>query len=57
MNHVTVEWVNEEGAYIVRQNSEFIGDFTELVPACEYALAVAGNFNTYVEIIAVNPNA
>ena len=55
--NVTIEWVEKEGAYIVNQNGEFIGDYADLLPAAEFALAVAGNSGTYVELIAVNPNA
>ena len=56
--NITIEWVEEEGAYIVRQDSEFIGDFTDLLPAAEFALAVAHGFaGAIVELVAVNPNA
>jgi len=55
---ITVEWMPDEGAYIVRQDSEFIGDFVDLLPACEFALAVSHGFaGSYVEIVAVNADA
>ncbi len=56
---ITIEWTDEEGAYIVRHDGEFIGDFEELLPAAEFALAVAANADApgpMVELLAVNLN-
>ena len=56
--NITIEWVNEDGAYIVRQDGEFIGDFEELLPAAEFGLAVVhGYAGARVELVSVNPNA
>lgn len=41
MNVLTVAWSASEGAYIVRQDDEFIGDFTDLHGALTFALAVS----------------
>ncbi len=50
---VTIEWVADESAYIVRQSGQFIGDFEELLPAAEFSLDVANHAGMLVEIIAV----
>lgn len=50
---ITIEWVDSEGAYIVRQDEQFIGDFQSLLTAAEFALAVADNSGDTVELVAV----
>lgn len=50
---ITIEWMNDEGAYIVRQDDQFIGDFPELLAAAEFALAVADNSGDTVELVAI----
>lgn len=56
MMNITIEWVDEENAYIVYQDGEFIGDFAELLPAAEFALAVSNALGAVgVEIVAVEP--
>ncbi len=50
---ITVEWVDEEGAYIVRQDDEFIGDFEEILPAARFALEVAEANGERVVLIGV----
>ncbi len=53
MNNITITWESDEGAYIVRQSGEFIGDFVSLEEAGSFAVDVAGNAGTYVELISV----
>ncbi len=50
---ITVGWVSEEGAFLVEQNEEFIGDFETMEPAVEFALSVsaASDEYTYVEFL------
>ncbi|KKN24589.1 hypothetical protein LCGC14_0893430 [marine sediment metagenome] len=55
--NVSIEWIEEESAYTVRQNGEFIGDYENLQPAAEFALAVAANAGVDVVLISVNQNA
>ncbi len=40
MSEIIVTWEEDEGAYIVRQDSNFIGDFEDLHSAISFALAV-----------------
>ena len=54
---ITIEWIEEERGYTVRQDGEFIGDYEDLQPAAEFALAVAANAGMDVVLISVNQNA
>ncbi len=55
--NITIEWTDDDGAYIVRQDGEFIGDFQSLEKAATFALAVCAlNLEcSGVELIAVKP--
>jgi hypothetical protein len=53
MNEITIEWSESDGAYIVRMDCEFIGDFESLYCACEYALDCASNSGHRVVLLAV----
>ncbi len=50
---ITIEWIEDDYAYIVRQGGEFIGDFMLLLPACSWALAVSGNTGGDVVVLSV----
>ncbi len=50
---ITIEWIEDNAGYDVRQNGEFIGDFFDLVSAAAYALAVSENTGGNVIIIGV----
>ena len=48
---ITVGWIENDNAYDVRQDGDWIGDFETLEKAGLFALAVADNSNTYVELL------
>lgn len=48
---ITVGWVVDEGAWIVKQDGEFIGDYETLEEAGQFALAVADNDGTQVALL------
>jgi len=55
---ISIEWPTDEEAYIVKQNEEFIGDFTELIDACRYALEVriaSSDIYTEIHLLSVKP--
>ncbi len=55
MNSITIEWIDDEGAYIVRSDGEFIGDFHALDMAAVFALGCAEHSGQLVVLIAVEP--
>ncbi len=52
----TVGWVGEEGAFIVRQDDEFIGDFATMEPAVEFALEVSAAAPEYSYVEFMQPS-
>ena len=52
-NEITIEWIEDDEGYDVRQHGEWIGDFFDLEAACVFALAVAENTGDSVVIMGV----
>ncbi len=50
---ITIEWIEDDESYTVRQDGEFIGDFFDLEGAAVFALAVAENTGGNVIIMGV----
>lgn len=54
MNEITVIWEPDEGAYIVWQDSTFIGDFEDLRNALSFALEVGEACDQRVIVEAID---
>jgi hypothetical protein len=52
-DNITIEWLADEEAYIVKMDGAFIGDFYDLHDAAVYALECAEHSGQLVVLIAV----